>query len=147
MFVSSTVAAFSCVVVALYYGHKLAASLLTVAPVIAVVIYATKQFNEFMKKKEDFYYTPAQEIVQETLTNIRSVSAYCGESHEREKYMKRLNFVHDCEITRGTINGIVGAVMWAVMYGMYGFAFRFGGDLLKTDRRYTVASLIVVRFA
>ncbi|XP_024946395.1 phosphatidylcholine translocator ABCB4-like [Cephus cinctus] len=146
MFVSSTIAACNCILVALYYGSKLAGTLLVILPIIAVIICIAKWANEYMREQEDFFYKPAELIAEECLTNIRTVLAYSGESHESKKYVEKLVLVENCETTKGTINGIVGAIIWFLMYSMYGFALWYGVNLLKIEQSYTVATLIVVFF-
>ncbi|XP_008559544.1 multidrug resistance protein homolog 49-like [Microplitis demolitor] len=140
----STIA--SCIMVSIYYGYQLTGTLLAVVPVIAAIIIVTRRVIDYVKKQEANHYRMAQAMVKQTLNHMRCVCAYSKEEYEVNKYIRHLVPVEQCDILKGTIFSVTGATLWIIIYGMYGFAFWQGVHLLRIDKSYSVASLIIVSF-
>lgn len=145
-FIVALSAAVSCILVSMYHGYKLAGSLLAVAPIIAIKIYATRRIIEYIKQKESKHYKYAQNLVKEDLEHVRIVTAFNKEDYEVKRYIDQLAAVEHCDIMRGSVFSVTGATLWVIVYSMYGFAFYQGVKLLSFDENYSVASLIIVSF-
>lgn len=79
-------------------------------------------------------YGEAGAIAEETLSSLRTVVAFGGQSKEIERYDKLLLFARNNNIKRSFFNGISNCFMWLFAYASYSLGFWYGVKLILQER-------------
>ena len=130
MFISYFVTCFGCIITAFLYGWKLALVMLIAIPIIGLTsaIMGKTQASSF--KNELKAYSKAGGIVEEVLTNIRTVFIFDGKAKEVERFEESLVPAQNEGIRRGIANGIGNGLVRALTYLSYALGFWYGTILI-----------------
>mmetsp|Transcript_22245 Transcript_22245/g.46203 ORF Transcript_22245/g.46203 Transcript_22245/m.46203 type:complete len:1407 (-) Transcript_22245:54-4274(-) len=116
--------------VAFYFGPLLSLVILAVTPLLVAVTWALTTYGSedgiFGKEA----YEAGNNIVSETISNIRTVMSLNAETVMSKKYDSKLKDSETAAIKQGTGMAVITGCMLMVMFGMYGFGFWFGSKLI-----------------
>lgn len=96
-------------------------------------------------------YAAAANIVEEVISNIRTVFAFGGEKVEIKRYNERLLDVIKAVQRKGFSTGLGEGIARCLFFGNIALAFWYGIELMlddrsKADKQYTPEVLIIVCF-
>ncbi|XP_054264995.1 multidrug resistance protein homolog 49-like isoform X1 [Macrosteles quadrilineatus] len=139
------------VIVAMFYGWKLALVMTAICPVFILVTVLVARVQTRLSAKEGESYGDAGAVVEEVLSNIRTVAAFGGEHKEVDRYNQKLIPARRVGIKSGIFSGFGGGVSWMLIFFSYSIAFWYGTPLILADRynedkTYTPGVLLIVLF-
>nr|XP_006814547.1 PREDICTED: LOW QUALITY PROTEIN: multidrug resistance protein 2-like [Saccoglossus kowalevskii] len=143
-FFSTFVAGF---IVGLVYGWELTLVLLCVTPFLAVCASIMVRLMTRATNLELDAYAKAGAVAEEVLSAIRTVAAFGGEPKEAERYGENLKLAKHSGVRKGLIQGAgMGATM-TILFTAYGIGFWVGANLVITNEKYTVGTVLIVFFS
>ncbi len=141
---------------AFYHGWKLTLVVLSSAPVLALATGIVASIQSKLTTDEQGSYAKAGKVVEEAITNIRTVKAFGGQNKEIARYSEGLSIAESAGKKRGLISGVGVGLMWFIIYASYALAFWYGTKLIIDDRpkyckgedvEYGADNLLIVFFS
>ncbi|CAF0793637.1 unnamed protein product [Rotaria sordida] len=137
-----------CMVFALVKGWKLTLVILAVAPLVITAFNLTIKFTVKYTKKQIHAYGKANNIVQEVLIAIRTVTAFNGQKKEYERYANSLSDVPIIGIKKGIVQGLCQIFSNIATGIVFTAALWYGQYLIKTEcQTYSAGKLVVIFIA
>ncbi|XP_062206599.1 ABC transporter B family member 4-like isoform X2 [Phragmites australis] len=133
-------------VIAFTRGWLLTLVMLTSLPLIAIAGAVSAKFLTKVSSKKLTLYGDAGDIVEQTITSIRTVVSFSGENKAVAMYNNFIKKAYRTDIEEGLINGFGMGSVFCILFSSYGLAFWYGGKLI-VDKGYTGGKIITVLFA
>mmetsp|Transcript_24355 Transcript_24355/g.55574 ORF Transcript_24355/g.55574 Transcript_24355/m.55574 type:complete len:1263 (-) Transcript_24355:754-4542(-) len=117
--------------VALYFSWQITVACLFVIPVLGFSFYmvlSSGAGSDGLLGKEA--YEAAANVADETLSSMRTVAAFAGESKAASRYEENLQNAEDVAVRQGKKLGLGTGMMWGSFYLMMGVGFWWGGKLI-----------------
>nr|XP_022339240.1 multidrug resistance protein 1-like isoform X1 [Crassostrea virginica] len=123
---SSIVSLVAALVIAFYYGWKLALVVLAGVPIL--MLSSSLQIKVVMGKHKDDQnkLEDAGKVASETIENIRTVQSLTREKHFFDLYASHLESPLRSNLKQAQLYGFAYGFSQSVVFAMYGGAFRFG---------------------
>ncbi|KAJ8733987.1 hypothetical protein PYW07_014538 [Mythimna separata] len=138
---------FSCVIMALVKGWKLALLCLISFPVTMILVGVAGLIAASLSKKEAIASGKAGAIAEEVISAIRTVYAFSGQQQELQRYESHLDEARKINIKKGLFNGLAMGMLFMCIFCAYSLSFWFGYRLMVTDpENYDVSTMIAVFF-
>ncbi|XP_057672647.1 ATP-dependent translocase ABCB1-like [Diorhabda carinulata] len=152
IFMTFQVVFITSLIIALTKGWELALICLTSLPATLIALGIVGLLTTKLAKNELEAYGIAGSIANETLSLIRTVTAFGGQQKEIERYNKNLIFARKNNIRRSMFGAIGFGLLWLMIYSSYALAFWYGVKLVLRDRNesdpvYTPQNMVTVFFS
>ncbi|KAG8331790.1 ATP-binding cassette, sub B (MDR TAP), member [Homalodisca vitripennis] len=139
------------VIVSMFYGWELTLVMTAICPVFVIVTVLVARVQTLLTTKETESYGDAGAVVEEVLSNIRTVMAFGGEEKEVDRYKQKLSPAKKVGIRSGLYLGLGGGISWMLVFFAYSLAFWYGTPLILADRDrpdsvYTPGVLLIILF-
>lgn len=136
------------VIYALITGWKLTLVFLSVSPFIIILFNITVKVIMKYTIKEIQAFASASSIAQEVLQNIRTVTAFQGQTKEEERFANKLINAKRMGIKKGFLMGVCQCLSQMFTFLAFTITFWYGPQLVRTDcTNYTAGTVIVVFIA
>ena len=135
------------------YSWKLAAVVCCGMPLIALSGAWQKHFISEMQTKEQHSYAVAGGIAQETISSIRTVTAFCKQNYHLGKYAERLKFSTAYGVRKSVLFGLSLGLLYGFVFGFYGLATWYGprliadGEIDISDMMTSLTSIMTAAMA
>ena len=124
----------------------MAAVVCSLLPLMALLAGLTSYFTSGMQKKEQQTYAVAAGIAEETISSLRTVSAFCKQYYHLERYAEKLNISKWMGIRKSVMFGFSVGGLMLVMFGSYGLAFYYGPKLIA-KKEISVSDMMTAFFS
>lgn len=125
---------------------KLAITLLAASIVVGLFSLLNNMIWKRITRKETDSYTEANEIIEQAIDNIDTVTAFDGSEKEALKYNDKLDQVKKLSIKKNTIYGIIMAIIIFLEFSSYTLGFWYGPKILYDNNNYHLAKIITIIF-
>lgn len=92
----------------------------TIPPMVICGVIMTKVLSK-VSSREQKAYTKASEVVEQTISSIRTVASFTGEKLSVQKYKKALNGVYSSNVYEGLTAGLGTGIIMFFTYSGYAF--------------------------
>lgn len=133
------------------YGWKLTLAVSVYIPIVIVMNYFVTKYQSRLTTLEQDSYSSAGNLVEETLSSIRTVVSFAGEKKESARYDNFLVPARKASQRKGAFSGFSDGVLKALLFISCSGAFWYGVNLIladrdKEDKEYTPAILMIAFF-
>ncbi|CAD5125197.1 DgyrCDS13439 [Dimorphilus gyrociliatus] len=133
-------------VISFTLNWKLAIVLFAASFVIAFISFLNKVIWCKLSLRESECYSQADDVVQQALDNIDTVTAFDGSEKESLKYNDKLLNVQNISLRKNTTFGVFLAVMLLLEFGSYTLGFWYGPKILYDNKKYDLKKIITIIF-
>ncbi|KAI8053851.1 P-loop containing nucleoside triphosphate hydrolase protein [Syncephalis plumigaleata] len=133
-------------IIAFIREWRLAAIMLSIAPVLLIVVIVMVIVVNRYAEKVATAYMPADAIATRIIRAIRTVVSFGAMDKEVDRYAEPLKQVETLAYRRVTTRAIASAIVYFLLYGSYAAAFWYAGTLVLRDQ-LTTGGLVNVFFA
>ncbi|CAF3512044.1 unnamed protein product [Rotaria sp. Silwood1] len=116
-----------------YVGWKLTLVFLSTTPIIVAAFIITRQVGTAYTAREKTAPTSSNAIVKESLTAIKTVTAYGGQQKELKKYEQFLVQGKKAAIRKGLYTGICQAFINIVLYASFAIIFWYKSEINASE--------------
>jgi ABC-type multidrug transport system fused ATPase/permease subunit len=133
-------------VIAFVSGWKMTLVMLATSPI--VIASGAMQLRFFMQsaKASQKHTGKASQLVQESITGIRTVYSFVAETALLEKFTEVLNEIYRLSVKRSHLSGASAGFGLSFMFGIYALGFWYGGQLVQSGEMLG-GSMLTVFFA
>ncbi len=133
-------------IIAFISGWKMTLVMLATSPVI--IASGAMQLRFFMQsaKASQKYTGKATQLVQESITGIRTVYSFVAENALLEKFSEVLNEIYRLSAKRSHLSGASAGFGLSFMFGIYALGFWYGGTLVQSGEMLA-GDMLTVFFA
>ncbi|KAJ3333668.1 GTPase-activating protein [Blyttiomyces sp. JEL0837] len=132
--------------IAFWRSWRLTLVLMSVIPLIVVSAIITNTFAARFQAKILQMYSKAGTIAEETLSSVRTVTAFNGQKKMTARYGSELGGARDAGIRKSIVSGLGVGTLFMFIYLAYSLAFYYGGVLLASGQ-IDAGSVVNVFFA
>ncbi|XP_019066751.1 ABC transporter B family member 21 isoform X3 [Solanum lycopersicum] len=133
-------------VTAFIKGWLLAIVMLSPIVPLAIVIGTMYLFMSRKASLSQKAYSKAANVVEQTISSIRTVASFTGEKEACEKYDKSLEKAYRSGVHEGLANGLGMGSAYFILFCNYSLAFWYGGKMIL-EKGYTGGSVLSVALA
>ncbi|KAK8944676.1 ABC transporter B family member 11 [Platanthera zijinensis] len=116
----------------------------TIPPMVICGVIMTKILSK-VSSREQKAYTKASEVVEQTISSIRTVASFTGEKLSVQKYKKALNGVYSSNVYEGLTVGLGTGIIMFFTYSGYAFGL-WNSTNLVLHKGYTGGDIISIIF-
>ncbi|KAI0223628.1 ATP-dependent translocase ABCB1 [Lamellibrachia satsuma] len=152
-FISGLCAFVSGYVAGFVYGWQLTVVLAAVSPLLVLSgtfiskVRLLEEVGATLTRMELKAYAKAGAVAEETISCIRTVTAFGGQEKEYCRYTSHLSRARRMGITKGLVNGGSEGFVTFVLFALYALAFWYGAQLVAADPAvYTGGRIIAVLY-
>ena len=117
----------------LFYDYRFALSIFSFIPLVGVSAVFMFQIDTKMRRLRSESYQESNAVAEETFSGIRTVSSFGRERFQIRAYLQSLLTSKKVGIRFGPLKGLSMGILPMVMYGMFGFGFWYGGELIQYE--------------
>ncbi|KAG1679148.1 hypothetical protein FOA52_000503 [Chlamydomonas sp. UWO 241] len=119
-------------IIALWRGWDMALVMVGTLPFLAAVGGILAKMSTMFTTKNALMYEDAATTAQQSISQVRTVAAYCGEPVTCDRYESKLKLPLESSYTFGVITGVCTGSINAIMYFTYALAFIYGAWRVST---------------
>eukprot|EP00118_Oscarella_pearsei_P021466 m.241042 g.241042 ORF g.241042 m.241042 type:complete len:1331 (+) comp40199_c0_seq19:2286-6278(+) len=112
---------------------RLALLILGFTPLLAIVAGAISKLIVSYTTREQKAYAQAGSVAEEVISCVRTVVAFGGEEKEAERYKCEVEKARQIGNKKAMTSGLVLAVTFLVIFGIYAVGFWFAGYLIRKE--------------
>ncbi|XP_078169625.1 ABC transporter B family member 4-like [Carex rostrata] len=133
-------------VVAFIKGWLLSLVMLSSIPPVVFAGAATAIVISKVSSKGQATYSDAGSVVEQTLSNMKTVASFNGENRAVLLYDKHISKAYQATAKEGAANGFGIGSVFLIFFGSYGLAIWYGGQLI-INKGYSGGTIMSVLFA
>ncbi|KAF3326657.1 MDR-like ABC transporter [Carex littledalei] len=133
-------------VVAFIKGWLLSLVMLSSIPPVVIAGAAATIVISKVSSKGQASYSDAGSVVEQTLSNMKTVASFNGENRAVSLYDKHISKAYQATAKEGVVNGFGMGSVFLIFFSSYGLAIWYGGQLI-IHKGYSGGTIINVLFA